>query len=266
MNQSVSFVTPAYTYTPSSATSSHFMARPLKQWRKQYAGSSVSMGPSMGSGIGYSRASVGMPMDRPGGASVLGANALGTNACAGAGALPLTTEIIKVVSTCQPRIKANTQFSETSYLDTQSYLKARCQSFVQNQSTIRAPGTINIDPEGYITPIDNLPSGPQVRSTTDCLSGGTNTNTCSTGIYKPNNIQFAEQGAVSSHSRLARLKYNISNNNGAAFNSAYGAVEVNRGQYLNEPSPSYYVKLKPQRCVSMRKPGAMNYCSVSLNE
>jgi hypothetical protein len=257
MNQPVTFITPAYTYTPSSSstTSSHFMARPVKHWRKQ-----LLAGPCSGTASpGYSRASMGMPMDRPGASTtgLTGTGLTGTGTGTGTSAIPLTAEIIKFV--CQTRIKANTQFSETSYPDTQSFLKARCQSFVQNQSTIRAPGTINIDPEGYITPIDNLPTGPQVRSTTNCKTA------CTTSIYKPNNIQFAEQGAVSGHSRLARLKYNISNNNGAAFNSAYGALAVNRGQYLTEPTPSYYIKPKPHRCVAIRKPGALKTCSVSLN-
>ena len=251
----MTFITPAYTYTPSSSTSSsHFMARPVKHWRKAVAGPNPSMAG------GYSRASMGMPMDRPGEST-----STGTGTCTNTSAIPLTAEIIKFV--CQTRIKANTQFSETSYPDTQSFLKARCQSFVQNQSTIRAPGTINIDPEGYITPIDNLPTGPQVRSTTNCTASiSTASTACTTSIYKPNNIQFAEQGAVSGQSRLARLKYNISNNNGAAFNSAYGALAVNRGQYLTEPTPSYYIKPKPQRCVAIRKPGALKTCSVSLNE
>jgi hypothetical protein len=43
---------------------------------------------------------------------------------------------------------------------------------------------------------------------------------CSLSIYKPNNSQFAQQGAVDSSSRITRLKYNtITKNNASFFNN-----------------------------------------------
>ena len=126
MNQTVTFITPAYTYTPSSSTSSsHFMARPVKHWRKAVAGPNPSMAG------GYSRASMGMPMDRPGEST-----STGTGTCTNTSAIPLTAEIIKFV--CQTRIKANTQFSETSYPDTQSFLKTKAR-FARQAPLILTP-------------------------------------------------------------------------------------------------------------------------------
>ena len=43
---------------------------------------------------------------------------------------------------------------------------------------------------------------------------------CALSIYKPNNSQFAQQGAVDSSSRITRLKYNtITKNNASFFNN-----------------------------------------------
>jgi hypothetical protein len=67
-------------------------------------------------------------------------------------------------------------------------------------------------------------------------------NYCST-IYKPNNPQFARQGAVSGSNRIQKLKSDTITNNGFSFYSAYGATMANAGNFqgTNESS-NYYVK------------------------
>jgi hypothetical protein len=49
--------------------------------------------------------------------------------------------------------------------------------------------------------------------------------------YKPNNFQFAQQGGVSSSSRITRLKYNTITNNTANFQTAYGQAAANALAY-----------------------------------
>ena len=67
-------------------------------------------------------------------------------------------------------------------------------------------------------------------------------NYCST-IYKPNNPQFARQGAVSGSTRLQKLKSDTITSNGFSYYSAYGATMANAGNFqgTNE-SNNYFVK------------------------
>lgn len=61
--------------------------------------------------------------------------------------------------------------------------------------------------------------------------------------YKPSNHQYSTQGAVSSSSRIARLKYNSITNSSVAYNTAYGAAVANALAY-GVPSPGYTEKDK----------------------
>lgn len=61
--------------------------------------------------------------------------------------------------------------------------------------------------------------------------------------YKPNNPQYGSQGAVSSSSRIARLKYNSITNSSVAYNTAFGPAVANALAY-GVPSPGYTEKDK----------------------
>jgi len=61
--------------------------------------------------------------------------------------------------------------------------------------------------------------------------------------YKPNNYQYAQQGAVSSSSRVARLKYNTITNNASTYRNAYGLHVANALSY-GVPSNGYTIKDK----------------------
>jgi len=64
-------------------------------------------------------------------------------------------------------------------------------------------------------------------------------------IYKPNNSQFAKQGAVSGSLRTQKLKTNTITVNGNSFRSASGAMWANAGLYQGTNiSNNYYVKYK----------------------
>ena len=61
--------------------------------------------------------------------------------------------------------------------------------------------------------------------------------------YKPNNYQYAQQGAVSSSSRVARLKYNTITNNASTYRNAYGLHVANALSY-GVPANGYTIKDK----------------------
>jgi hypothetical protein len=61
--------------------------------------------------------------------------------------------------------------------------------------------------------------------------------------YKPNNPQFAQQGAVSSSSRVARLRYNAITNSAATYRNAYGLHVANALSY-GVPANGYTIKDK----------------------
>lgn len=86
--------------------------------------------------------------------------------------------------------------------------------------------------------------------------------------YKPNNSQFAQQGAVSSSSRIARLKYNSITNTANSYRSAYGPHVANALAY-GVPANGYTVKDKEDPYATLKTPiftttGEMR-CAISGN-
>ena len=61
--------------------------------------------------------------------------------------------------------------------------------------------------------------------------------------YKPNNHQYAQQGAVSSSSRITRLKYNAITNSASSYRNAFGPHVANALAY-GVPANGYTVKDK----------------------
>ena len=146
--------------------------------------------------------------------------------------------------------------SQSYYGSTSQYLESRCRTYAQRESTTKVPGgtyypsaTNNI-PFTFLYPDDD-PRGPQVYEPKNCANpkiynyNPLNTppnNYCST-IYKPNNPQFARQGAVSGSTRIQKLKSDTITSNGFSYYSAYGATMANAGNFqgTNE-SNNYFVK------------------------
>jgi len=161
---------------------------------------------------------------------------------------------------CNPQadvIKSGiTTQSQSQYSSMSQYLESRCRTYAQRESTTKIPGgtyypspTNNV-PFTFLYP-DNDPRGPQVYQPKNCANpkiynnNALNTppnNYCST-IYKPNNPQFARQGAVSGSTRLQKLKSDTITSNGFSYYSAYGATMANAGNFqgTNE-SNNYFVK------------------------
>jgi len=175
---------------------------------------------------------------------------------------------------------ATTVLSKKYYTDTKGYLQSRCLRYDQKLSVNPMPGVNYFGANGEPLYPTNGINGPQVRSTQNCFTKcntctgcptctncdvscatcnsaascsicNTN-NTCTTKpsitIYKPNNQQFAVQGAVSSSARIDRLKYNTITTNGGSFYSAWGAAGANAGRYQGTMNGPYFLKNKFNKC------------------
>lgn len=119
-----------------------------------------------------------------------------------------------------------------------SYMEGKCMLYRQKLSTIPIEGIkyVNQTTGDVIWPSDD-PNGTQNRSSIGCSKPGCNN---IVAIYKPNNDQFANQGAVDSSSRLTRLKYNTIYENRGRFATAWSARDENYGKRI----------LKNNGCVS----------------
>ena len=256
MEDSLIQILPVYSFPDSNKNTNiengpRFSARPLKHWRKQ-----------LNSAIANRRALIGMSMDRPG-ESISINNA--ENYCISCkGALDMTYKLIKDAkcNSCigkdrvnRTLIKQVTSLEENTFNDTSAYLEYRCLSYDQKNGTNPDPNIKYFTPDGIIILPSNSPDGTQNRKTNNCTYSQ-----CERTIYKPNNLQYTQQGSVPSRNRISRLKYNTLNNNGAAFSSSYGAEKINSGIYIFEPSPSYYIKNKPQPPTCFRKNEVKSYC------
>ena len=105
--------------------------------------------------------------------------------------------------------QGTTVTSKNYYQTTKSYLYNKCKTFEQ-----KSKNGIKIDNNSY--------------KTTNCSN-----DKCNKTIYKPNNVKFANQGSVTSSTRLLRLKNDTINKNGASFRSAFGSQSSNAGKYKN---------------------------------
>jgi len=243
-------------------TGTSFAARPIKHWRKQLV-------PAANSGISKN-AGVGMPMDIPGGSVYLGARVDCSNCPVNLAELIPTTKNTKFDSytkdpsgncvACNPETNiiksAVTLLNKNYYSDTKGYLQSRCQTYDQKLSTTPIPGNsyINSTTHEPIPPSDS-PTGSQVYYTENCSKKCTTNNSRVTTIYKPNNQQYSQQGAVDSSSRLTRLKYNTITKNGNSFKTAWGQQGANAGRYQGTSDAPYFLKSKYQVCVPQHRDG-----------
>jgi len=257
-------------------TGTSFAARPIKHWRKQLV-------PAANTGISKN-AGIGMPMDRPGGSVYLGsAGYLGsavylgaTNDCSYCPVnlyelIPTTKDTIfdntkasdgECVA-CNPETNiiksAITLLNKNYYSDTKAYLQSLCQTYDQKLSTIRIPGNKYISHrKHYPIPPSDSPTGSQLYYTENCSKKCATENSFVRTVYKPNNQQYAQQGSVSSSSRLTRLKNNTITQNGNSFKSASGQQAANTGRYQGTSDGSYFIKTKNQDCVTTHRLGNKN--------
>jgi hypothetical protein len=261
--------------TESIPNGPEFKARPIKHWRKQ-------LNPTPNSGNGNS--AIGMPMDKPGGEVFLGTGS--TNDCVTCTDTnaKITKNVIvgekntvfftnaddkfydsdkekMICIACNPQaniIKSgSTLINKNYYSDRSAYLKSRCKTYNQNLSGNPLQGVVYMNGANPVWASDSS-TGSQVYSTTDfCKITGEK----STLVYKPNNIQYATQGAVDSSDRITRLKMNTINKNGGSFTNAWGASAANAGAYHGDVGAPYFIKSKNQpTCVPVHYNGNKTVC------
>lgn len=161
------------------------------------------------------------------------------------------TNIIKSAMTekmINPReVNGELVFKKYSF-STKEYLKSKCRTYDQNLSGALRSDVQYSQQKGCCTvpfPYNDESVGPQTRESLNCPDETCDGNGINI-IVKPNNQQFFQQGAVSSSSRLARLKYNTVQSNAASFRSAYQAQAANAGRYRANGNAPYFIKSKDQ--------------------
>ena len=81
--------------------------------------------------------------------------------------------------------------------------------------------------------------------------------------YKPNNPQFAQQGAVTSSSRIARKKYDTITNSASSYRTAFG-MHVSNALAYGVPANGYTIKDKlgypNKNTPTVTATGEMRFC------
>jgi hypothetical protein len=136
--------------------------------------------------------------------------------------------------------------SQAYYADSFAKQQSRCQTYEQNISTNRADTSTYFGADGEFLWQNNSPTGPQVVAPVEYTPTRLYNKPCvSQTIYKPSNIAFAKQGAVSGATRLRKLVADTVMINGSSFYSAAGAAAANQGHYQGtNVAGNYYVKMK----------------------
>lgn len=132
------------------------------------------------------------------------------------------------------RIRTSGVIKNNYNMDTKQYLQRRNLSFEQNQFNFLQNGNSAVKPGSAASLLNTYTM--QSNPTTDC-----NKNTV---VYKPNNSQFSQNGAVSSSSLIARKKYNVITSNAHEYLLPYGAAVADAMSYgINDSIYTYKSKL-----------------------
>ena len=125
--------------------------------------------------------------------------------------------------------------------NTAAYLRSKGKSFKTREAGFKAKTTDKSSRSLYPSRLAQnvyLPDGDAVRSQ------------CCDVVIKPSNPQFFTQGAVSSSSRIERLKYNtlLSKKHNSSFTTAWAIAADNAGRYRTNGSGPYFMKNKATIC------------------
>ena len=164
---------------------------------------------------------------------------------------------------CTPQTRvikpATTLLSKAYYTTHEAYMKSRTNTYEQKLLTVPIQGTNAdyYDANGQLKWASDSPSGSQVFATTDAYNPQS-TRTCNgrkagTTIFKPNNRQYACQGAVDSSTRLDRLKQTTVNTNAASLRAAFGAEGASSCAYRGVSDTPYFLKSKYQPPICSQK-------------
>jgi hypothetical protein len=151
---------------------------------------------------------------------------------------------------CSPQgnlIKSGIAFqSQAFYSYSNDKLETRCQTYAQNLSMNKEPGCMYYNAQGIPLWPNDEPNGPQVVAPVNYEQLRLYNKPCiSETIYKPNNVAFGRQGAVSGSTRIKKLVSDTVTLNGYSYYSAIGAQQANIGKYQGTNiSGNYYVKMR----------------------
>jgi hypothetical protein len=255
-----------------------FKARPIKHWRKQLAPRITTGYSSSGIGMPMDTPAGSIYLDRN------NTDNSDDKCCGTRDAYYINTYIPKVATAsstnndfldvnpacnpidpvfhkpmcCNPEknvIKsATTLLSKKYYSDSQGYLKARCKTYDQRLSGTQVSGINYFDAQNKPLWPNDSAKGPQLRAIKNCYKscakqvpgcyGAPEQSVVATTVYKPSNSQFAVQGAVSSSTRLDRLKLNTINKSAHNQSTAWGAQSARAAAYSSKPDAPYYLKSK----------------------
>jgi len=199
-------------------------ANPIKHWRKQLAPYVVNPTTHIAYSVQSNQKSIQDLDDATKTASApckAHKDILVVNDCIGVNDSPCATGSFHV------RRSANTIINKSFSWNSKQYLQSRCKTYDQNATIGK-----------HLTA-----SGPEYQS-------GSGTGKCGNCqvIYKPNNSQFKQQGAVSSGSRIARLKYDTIRSSTAKYDSFLANLD-NSNTALSR---------KPVKCINWIRRGVRN--------
>lgn len=154
---------------------------------------------------------------------------------------------------------ASTLLSRAYYTTHLAYMKSRTNTYDQKLLTIpiNAPGFNYYNANGELNWPSNSATGSQVYATTDQYNPKS-TLTCDgrkngITIFKPNNRQYACQGAVDSSTRIDRLKQTAVNKNAASLRAAFGSEGASACAYRGISDTPYFLKSKYQPPICSQK-------------
>ena len=122
-----------------------------------------------------------------------------------------------------------TNISKAYNSSTKQYLQSRCKTYDQKLSVNKIYDDPYAEKNNFYA-TGSCPLNAQRR--------------CNKTVYKPNNTQFAQQGAVSSSTRLLKLQVDTITKNGNSFRSAWGDEGANAGRYQGTSMSPYFLKNK----------------------
>ena len=167
---------------------------------------------------------------------------------------------------------ANTNVNKNYYSDTRGYLQARSKIYQYKLMNHKADNVTYYDSAGnYIWPTA-VSNGKNLTGSSSTYQGqgSCDSPNCNYTIYKPNNWQYQTQGAVSSSSRVDKLKYDTITKNSASFYSATTPItwgyagsttSVNPNiHYTGNATAPYFIKSKVTKPKMFNIYGNKNIC------
>jgi len=151
-------------------------------------------------------------------------------------------------------LPASTKLNKNYYTTLQQYRENRCQTyeqrafnFVSNAAFVPGakPGSALALSNTYVANCQ-----PNIITNEDPL---TNFSGCRLVVYKPNNPQYAQQGAVSSSTRMLKLNVTTIETNAASFKKNAQGVKITTSNITSssQPGTPFILKNKvPQMCNS----------------